>query len=188
MGHRLEDGIVPLSGKPVGQSWHRAMIVAGPGKFAVKTRLSTVLIVCFLVTPLGAIKPRCRLGLHPGAEPAKSRNHESAPVHRRHKARQLRNLVRIGEEEASHCPRLFTDPHGDAGAARASLRARGSDAAEYAEIDRRIRPFLAFQKRNWNSTTCCWSPSTVQVIFSLDREDDLRHQPQKRAVQGFTPG
>ena len=71
-------------------------------------------------------------------------------------------------------PKLaLTEIRGNPTADVRNVRNKGLDAPEYAEIDRRIRPFLAFRKEELEFHDLLLLSPDGQVIFSLAREKDL---------------
>ena len=148
------------------------MIVSAPGKFAVKTRLSTVLIVCFLVISLGPLALVATLSY------VQARSRLSREITSRlrfiadDKARQLESYEL---EKKKLVTALAYSPTLMATMERLEqiYKHKGLAAAEYAEIDRRIRPFLAFRKEELEFRDLLLISLDGQVIFSLDREDDL---------------
>ena len=58
------------------------------------------------------------------------------------------------------------------------LKDKGRDAPEYAEIDRKIRPFLAFRKEELEFHDLLMVSLDGRVIFTLAREDDMGTKPR----------
>ena len=121
----------------------------------------------------GTVSPRCRVELLSGTEPPEPRNHQSTPVHCRQQGTGT-GILRPGEKETCHCPRILADPHGDDGnGSNKSSRTKAWMLPNMRRSTGESDPFWPFGKRNWNSTTCSFSRLDGQVIFSLAREDDL---------------
>ena len=111
----------------------------------MKTRLSTVLIVCFLVISLGPLTLVATLSY------VQARSRLSREITSRlrfiadYKARQLESY---DLEQKKLVTALAYSPTLMATMERLEqiFKNKGLDTPEYAEIDRRIRPFLAFRK------------------------------------------
>ena len=131
------------------------MIVSAPGKFAVKTRLSTVLIVCFLVISLGP------LALVAALSYVQARSRLSREITSRlrfiadNKARQLESYEL---EKKKLVTALAYSPTLMATMERLEQifkQQRPGTLPNTRRLTGESDPFWPFEKRNWNSTTCC---------------------------------
>jgi len=138
----------------------------------VKTRLSTILIACFLVISLGPLALVAALS-YSQAQSRLSREITSRlRINADNKARQLESYVLEKKKlvtALAYSPTLMATM----GRLEEVFKNKGLDAPEYAEIDRKIRPFLAFGKQELEFHDLLLLSLDGQVIFSLAREDDL---------------
>ena len=127
----------------------------------MKTRLSTILIACFLVISLGPLALVAALGYSQAHSRLSKEITSQLRIIADNKARQLESYVLEKKKlvaALAYSPTLIAT----IGQLEQVFKNQGLDAPEYAEIDQKIRPFLAFRKRSWNSTTCFYSRSMAR--------------------------
>ena len=138
----------------------------------MKTRLSTILVACFLVISLGPLVLVAALSY------SQAQSHLSREITSQlrfiadNKAQELESYVL---EKKKVVNALAYSPTLMATIERLEqvFKNKGLNAPEYAEIDRRIRPFLAFRKAELEFHDLLLLSPDGQVIFSLAREADL---------------
>ena len=136
----------------------------------MKLRLRTILIACFLVLSLGP------LALIATSSYFQARSRLSGEITTRlriiadNKARQLESYVLEQKKlvtALAYSPTLMATM----GRLERVFKDKGLDAPEYAEIDRKIRPFLAFRKGELEFHDLLMVSLDGRVIFTLARED-----------------
>jgi len=138
----------------------------------VKTRLSTILIGCFLVVSLGPLALVAALSYSQAQSRLSKGITSELRIIADTKARQLESYVLEQKKlvtALAYSPTLMATM----GRLEQVFKNKGLDAPEYAEIDRKIRPFLAFRKEELEFHDLLLLSPDGQVIFSLAREDDL---------------
>ena len=138
----------------------------------MKTRLSTILIACFLVCSLGPLalvatmsdsQAQCRLSRQITSQLRIIADNKGRLLNSY--ALEQKNLVAV----LAFSPALTTEMQ----RLENVFRNKGLGSPEYAEIDRVIRPFLSFRKEKLQFYDLLLISPDGQVIFSLDRERDL---------------
>ena len=138
----------------------------------MKTRLSTILIVCFLVISLGPLALVAALGYAQAQSQLRKEITSQLRIIADNKAWQLESYVLEKKKivtALAYSPTLIAAM----GQLEQVFKNKGMDAPEYAEIDRKIRPFLAFRKKELEFHDLLLLSLDGQVIFSLAREADL---------------
>jgi PAS domain S-box-containing protein len=138
----------------------------------VKTRLSTILVACFLVISLGPLALVAALSYSQAQSRLSREITSQLRIIADNKARQLGSYVLAQEKlvtALAYSPTLMAAM----GRLEQVFKNKGLNAPEYAEIDRKIRPFLAFRKAELEFHDLLLLSPDGQVIFSLAREDDL---------------
>ena len=138
----------------------------------MKTRLSTILIACFLVISLGPLVLVAALSYSQAQRYLSKEITSQLRILAGNKAQELESYV-LGNEKLvtalAYSPTLMAT----IGRLEQVFKNKGLNAPEYAEIDRRIRPFLAFRKEELEFHDLLLLSPDGQVIFSLAREADL---------------
>ena len=138
----------------------------------MKTRLSTILIACFLVISLGPSGLVAALSYFQAKRLISREITSQLRIIAENKARQLESFVL---EKKKTVTALAYSPTLMATIERLEqvCKNKSVDAPEYAEIDLKIRPFLAFQREVLEFHDLLLLSPDGHVIFSLAREDDL---------------
>ena len=138
----------------------------------MKTRLSTILIACFLVISLGPLVLVAALSYSQAQSHLSREITSQLRIIADNKAQQLESYVLEKKKlvtALAYSPTLMAT----IGRLEQVFRHKGLNAPEYAEIDRKIRPFLAFRKKELEFHDLLLLSPDGQVIFSLAREADL---------------
>ena len=110
----------------------------------MKTRLSTILIACFLVISLGPLVLVAALSYSQAQSRLCREITSQLRIIADNKARQLESYVLEKKKTVTafaYSPTLMAT----IGRLEQVFKNKGLDAPEYAEIDRKIRPFLTFR-------------------------------------------
>ena len=138
----------------------------------MKARLSTILIACFLVISLGPLALVAALSYSQAHSRLSKEITSQLRIIADNKARQLESYVLEKKKlvaALAYSPTLIAT----IGRLEQVFKNQGLDAPEYAEIDQKIRPFLAFRKQQLEFRDLLLLSLDGQVIFSLAREADL---------------
>ena len=138
----------------------------------MKIRLRTILIACFLVISLGPLALIATLSYFQARSRLSGEITTRLRIIADNKARQLESYVLEQKKlvtALAYSPTLMAT----LGRLERIFKDKGLDAPEYAEIDRKIRPFLAFRKEELEFHDLLLVSLDGQVIFTLAREDDL---------------
>ena len=142
------------------------------GETAVKTRLSTILIGCFLVISLGPLALVAALSYSQARSQLSREITSELRIIADCRARLLESYVR---ERKKLVTALSVSPTILASMEQLvqAFKTKGLDAPDYAEIDRRLRPFLAFRKDELEFHDLLLLSCDGHVVFSVAREKDL---------------
>ncbi len=138
----------------------------------MKTRLSTILIACFLVISLGPLALVAALSYIQAQRRLSREITSQLRIIADNKARQLESYVLEKKKlvaALAYSPTLMAT----IGRLEQVFKNNGLNAPEYVEVDRKIRPFLAFRKAELEFHDLLLLSPDGQVIFSLAREADL---------------
>ncbi len=138
----------------------------------MKTRLSTILITCFLVISLAPLALVSALNYSQTRSRLRREITGQLRINADNKARLLESYL-LGKKKLvtalAYSPTLMATM----GRLEQVFKTRGLDDPEYAEIARRVNPFLAFRKDELEFLDLLVLSVDGQVLFSVARKNDL---------------